>query len=136
MANRIKLKDLLPEVEEKKVDNSNMYLDAGKDAPDVIKSAIEQFRNLSPEERAKQPLLWWLLGEGTPNYKMSKEDSQYVDKSTVDGQFCKNCKFLYKRIDGGKYICSQINENDEPSKGEVKLAGWCRLWKPMENTGD
>jgi len=134
----IKLKDLLPEAQtpEAKKEISNLYREAGQKAPDSVKAAIEEFRKLSPEERAKTPLLWWLLGEGTPNYKMSKRDSEYVDVSKVKGQTCQNCKFLYKRMDDGKFICSQINENDLPSQGEVKLAGWCNLWKPMENVGE
>lgn len=131
----IKLKDLLPESHQEKSE-ANLYRDAGKNAPEPIKYAIEKFRKLSPEERAKTPLLWWMLGEGTPNYKMSKEDSHYVDVSKVKGQTCQNCKFLYKRMDGGKFICSQVNENDSPSEGEIKLAGWCHLWKPMENVGE
>lgn len=131
----IKLKDLLPESHQEKSEE-NLYRAAGKNAPERIKAIIEEFRKLPPEERAKTPLLYWMLGEGTPNYKMSKGDSHYVDVSKIKGQMCQNCKFLYKRMDGEKFICSQVNENDSPSEGEIKLAGWCQRWKTMENVGE
>lgn len=132
----IKLKNLLPEAQEtpeEKKETSNLYPEAGKNAPDSVKAAIEEFRNLSPEERAKTPLLYWLLGEGTPNYKMSKKDSRYVDVSQVKGQACGNCKSLYKRVTNGKYVCSQINEIGSPSEGKISISGWCNFWKSLEN---
>ena len=129
----IKLMDLLKEQNQDMAKNSHLYLNAEKNSQPEIKKAIERFRQLPREIREKQPLLYWLLQKGTPNYKMSKEDSHYVDVSEVKGQMCQNCKFIYKRMDGGKFICSQINEMDSPSKGEISRLGWCRLWNPMEN---
>lgn len=100
-----------------------MYPEAGKDAPEPVQKVVEEFRSLSDEERAKRPLLYHILGAGTPDYKMSQEDSDYTDKSEVEGQTCENCQFAYLSVARDKYICSQI-------AGYIEPAGWCRLWVP------
>ena len=99
---------------------SNLYEDAGVFANGHVKKAIQEFRNLSPEERAKKPLLYYLLGSGTPPYKMTKKDSNYVGK-TVNRMNCGNCRFTFQRHVNKEYICSQIS-------GNVELDHWCRLW--------
>jgi len=99
------------------------YPTAGEDAQPEVKEAIERFRKLSPEERSKQPLLYWLLGEGTPDLKISQKDAEYVDKSEKEGQTCGNCEYIYKAgMKGERYICSQIT-------GDIKPAGWCKYWE-------
>ena len=103
-------------------DWGDFYPQAAIQAQPEVMAAVARFRMLPAEIRSDNVLLWWLLGSGTPPYKMSKTDSTYVDKSEVFGQTCKNCIFTYKRFVTGQYICSQI-------RGEIKLPGWCRLWK-------
>ena len=101
-----------------------MYPDAGELAQPEIKAAIERFRKLDETERSKQPLLFWLIGESTPDLKVSKRDSQYTDKSQVENQTCGNCHFAYTRSAvGNRHICSQID-------GPVELPGWCNRWMP------
>jgi hypothetical protein len=97
-----------------------MYPDAGKNADPDVRLAIKYFRSLPASVRAKKPLLYWLLGSGTPPYKMSKKDSRYTHQP-VKGQKCSNCRFAYQRVVDKKIICSQI-------EGEIKPSHWCRLW--------
>lgn len=96
------------------------YENAGYNANPFVKRAINEFRNLPIEIRRKKPLLYWLLGSGTPPYKMSKKDSNYIGR-TVKGQNCGNCRFTFRRYVNNELICSQI-------QGNVKLDHWCRLW--------
>jgi len=115
----MKLSQLIKEAE------NALYSDAGDDAPEEVKAAIERWRQMTPEERGDKPLLYWLLGSGTPPYKMSMEDSKYVDQSEVEGQYCKNCEYIYLKLANKQFICSQIS-------GRVRPAGWCRLWKTQD----
>jgi len=101
---------------------SYQYEEAGRNAPPGVQEEIASFQKLSEGEKAKTPLLYHLLGDSTPAYKMSKEDSEYTDQSEVEGQTCENCKFAYQKVVSGKFICSQIS-------GEITPPGWCRLWK-------
>lgn len=98
------------------------YKKARDKAPASVTERIKQYDQLSDEEKKKTPLLYWVLGTGTPAYKMSKKDSEYSDQSTDPSQICGNCKFLYYNPVRKAYICSQI-------RGRVKVEGWCRLWK-------
>lgn len=98
------------------------YEQARRKAPDSVTDRIEEYDALPEETKKKIPLLYWVLGTGTPAYKMSKEDSEYSDKSTDPSETCGNCKYLYFNPVREKYICSQI-------RGKVKVPGWCRLWK-------
>jgi hypothetical protein len=104
-------------------EDTNLYQDAGgaKAQPEV-QQAVERYRSLPPEERARLPLLYWLLGAGTPPYKMSGKDSEYVDQTANPKETCDNCEYAYKAIDG-TFICSKIRPRVEPK-------GWCRLWDP------
>ena len=97
------------------------YLNAGNDAQPEVLEAIERFRELPEEERQEEVLLYWLLGSGTPPYKVSKEDSEYTDDADSK-QSCDNCEFLYLKNNNNKYICSQI-------RGRVKPSGWCNRWE-------
>ncbi len=99
------------------------YPKAGQNAPESVRQAIDEFHQLPDEQKTDLPLLYHILGSGTPDYKMSKEDSEYTDTSEVEGQTCENCKSAYQRVYNQHFICSQITGGIEP-------AGWCRLWKP------
>ena len=97
------------------------YPDAGKDAPEGVQQAIADFHELDEPKKVELPLLYHVLGDGTPAYKMSKEDAQYVDKSEAEGHECENCWFAYQKVVTGKFICSQM-------AGHIQPGGWCRLW--------
>jgi len=100
--------------------NEFIYPEAGVNANKYIRKAISDFRKLPKEKRAKKPLLYWLLGSGTPPYKMSKKESNYIGKS-VRGMNCGNCRYTFRRHVNDELICSQI-------RGNIELDHWCRLW--------
>lgn len=110
-------------------DEKYQYPDAGENAPEEVKQAIQRFREMDSEERDTDILLYWLLGAGTPPYKMSKEDSQYSDNTGTNEQACANCEFLYQKTTSGEYVCSQI-------RGKVDPGGWCNLWKLADTIED
>ena len=129
----IKLKDIISEkiIKEDETKATHLYSDIeikAKPQPEVQK-AVERFRSLPFEERKRQPLLYWLLGAGTPSYKMSKEDSDYTDKSPHKDQTCANCEYQFIETAHGHVICSQIS-------GRIKPEGWCRLWETAEEGED
>ena len=107
-------------IEDDRSDNS--YPNAGTGAPLLVKEAIKQYYTLPEKVRRDRPLLYWLLGSGTPPYKMSKRESDYRHLP-VGAERCSNCKFAYERIVNGELICSQV-------RGKIKGHHWCRLWKP------
>jgi len=114
--------------------DQNLYPDAGENAPQGVKDEIEAFRKLSPEERSEKPLLYHLLGDSTPPYKMRKEAVDYTDdvktaKDAKDGERCGTCAYWYKRMATGQNICSIMS-------GEIKTEGWCNRWTPMEDATD
>ena len=100
------------------------YQEAYDKAPEDVKRAIEKFMRKPKSLRDYKPLLYYILGSGTPPYKMSKKDSLYVDKSQKK-QNCGNCIFTYIKYTENKPICSQI-------RGTIKLSGWCKLWEGEE----
>lgn len=109
---------------------SFQYEYAGESAVPEVVAAIERFRELPYEERVKQPLLFWLLGESTQDYKIRQDESQYVDESPVEGQVCSNCAYGYIELatlgtEKEAIICSQI-------QGYIKRGGWCNRWAPVE----
>lgn len=112
----MKFKDLLKEAE------LGNYPNAGKEAPSEVQKALKDWQNQPEEIRKNTPLLYWLLGSGTPEYKMPKDLAKYEGKSEVSGQTCANCEYIYLKIANKKYICSQI-------RGEISPKGWCKLWK-------
>ena len=108
-------------IKEKKFEYKSVEQEA--DPQPEVQEAIEQFREMDPEDRNTNVLLYWLIGtEGTPPYKMSQEDAQYSDDAGTQEAACANCEFLYQKTTNGKYICSQI-------RGEVRPEGWCNRWK-------
>ena len=106
--------------QDERLDNEYLYPKAGANANSYIKQAIEQFRRLPNKQKENKPLLYWLLGSGTPPYKMSKKDSRYQGKP-FRGQNCGNCRFTFMRWTNKELICSQI-------EGNVELDHWCKLW--------
>ena len=112
----MKMRDLIREAEDA------LNKEAGTEAPPEVQEAILRWQSLPEEERRDQPLLYWLLGSGTPEYKMDPEYANYTDESTVDNQTCANCEFTYLKIANKKFICSQISGGIHPN-------GWCRLWQ-------
>lgn len=112
---------LFKKVFEDNHDAGNNYPDAGERAQPEVQQAIERFRKLSDEEKENKVLLYWLLGEGTPDYKMAPDDAAYQD-SPQGKQKCANCEFAYKKVVKDQFICSQIS-------GDIAPEAWCRLWK-------
>jgi hypothetical protein len=106
--------------ENEKVNDDYLYPKAGVNANPYVKKAIRQFRMLPNDVKENKPLLYWLLGSGTPPYKMSKKDSQYQGKP-YRGQNCGNCRFTFMRLLNKELICSQI-------AGNVEIEHWCKLW--------
>jgi hypothetical protein len=100
------------------------YKEAYESAPEETRKSIQAFMSKPKAFRDKKPLLYYVLGSGTPPYKMSKKDSLYVDNSTKR-QKCSNCIFTYIKYVDNKPICSQI-------RGTIKLGGWCKLWRGEE----
>lgn len=107
------------------VDEAFDYAGMGTTAPAGVRREIAHFRKKPEAERRAQPLLYFLLGRGTPAYKMEPADTGYVDRSAVEGQRCGNCEFAYKKMSDQTFICSQI-------RGRIQLAGWCNQWVPAE----
>jgi len=97
------------------------YKDARNTVSDAVRKEISVFDAKSDEEKSHKPLLYHLLGQGTPAFKMSKEDANYTDKSPGK-QTCSTCRFAYKKVIKDRIICSQI-------RGPIQLEGWCHLWK-------
>ena len=96
------------------------YPDAGTNAAPEVQAIIDNFHNLPSNAKASKPLLYYVLGSGTPPYKMDPTDAEYKDKSDAE-QTCGNCDYAYEKSATGKVICSQIS-------GAIELAGICRLW--------
>jgi hypothetical protein len=91
-----------------------------EDAQPEVKAAVERYREeVDEEEKEYEPLVYWLLGSGTPPYKMEKADADYAIEP-FENQKCGNCEFYYEGVDG-RGVCSQI-------RGEIKREHWCRLW--------
>lgn len=99
-----------------------MYPHAGKNAPLPVQTAIAMFRKMPLEDRSKLPLLYWLLGSGTPEYKVDQSDARYTGSSPYPNARCANCEFFYYKPTAKAYICSWI-------EGDVKPAGWCQYWR-------
>jgi len=98
------------------------YPTAGLNAPDEVREVVEELKDT---DQGLIPLLYRLLGSGTPDYKMSKGQSLYVHDSEVSGQTCENCQYAYQSVTRGTYICSQIRGNIHPE-------AWCKLWEGQD----
>jgi hypothetical protein len=100
------------------------YPQAGEHAPPEVQAAIENFHMLPDSEKAKLPLLWFLLGDSTQAYKMLQADAEYTDSpvGVSSHQNCGNCDFGYKSLRWNVQVCSQI-------EGVIEPWGWCKLWE-------
>lgn len=96
----------------------------GPEAQPEVRQAVERWRNEEMDDpddtRHTTPLLYWLLGSGTPPYKMSKEDAAYQGSPNA-GERCADCEYAYEEVATGAVICSQM-------RGRISLDGWCRLF--------
>ena len=97
------------------------YPKAGLKSPPEVKAAINRFDELPAAKRSKKPLLWWLLGSSTQDFKMAKTDADYT-KDVEGPQTCANCQFAYYSLWGKRYICSNVH-------GPIHTHDWCRLWE-------
>jgi hypothetical protein len=110
------------------VEDGNLYYKIDEtNLPEGVIDAIEEFRSLPPEERARIPILYWLLaGQGTPAVKMDFEDALYgPPPGDRLHERCSNCTFTYKHFTSGEIICSMLD-------GQISLDLWCKLWAPYE----
>lgn len=92
--------------------------------PSLVQGFARFFRDLPKEgpgvDKNQVPLLYMLLGSGTPPLKMSKPDAAYQERP-VGQQRCGNCSSAYRNLVTGDLICSQVSS-------EISENGWCRLW--------
>lgn len=95
---------------------------AGDDLQPEVLEAIEKFRAMPVDERASRPLLFWLLGTGTPPYKEDKDEAMYTDVASNPEHICANCIHAYLQILTNKLICDHL-------EGEIAYEGWCRWWE-------
>lgn len=98
-----------------------MYPDAGRNAQPEVREALKRWRKLPIEEKRSGPLWFWLLGDPTPVYKLPPDAVDYTDSSPIAERTCGNCKYAYRHVVSGKYICSVI-------RGFIQPSGWCQLW--------
>lgn len=98
------------------------YDDAGERAQPEVRAAIARFRGLVLVERAARPLLYWLLGGGTPPYKIAKLDAAYQG-SPVGGRKCGNCGAAWRHVTTPLFICDQVS-------GPIAPEAWCNRWRP------
>ena len=110
----------------KQANEKHSYPDATRGAPPEVVEFIKRFRKFPEAERSKYPLLYRILGRGTPAFKMTKEDTEYTDKSTIPGKTCGNCEYAYtatftQGTPNERVICSWV-------QGDIKKPGWCNRW--------
>ena len=98
---------------------------APQGAQKEIKKAIERFNELPDDTRRNTVLLYWLLGSGTPEYKMPQDVAEYTNESKGE-QKCSNCRFIWVDGNDQDLICSQIKDN-------ISRDGWCKLWVKAED---
>tara|TARA_Y100000310_G_C20543474_1_gene744458 strand:- start:661 stop:1020 length:360 start_codon:yes stop_codon:yes gene_type:complete len=93
--------------------------------PPEVQAAIKRFRSLPLRERVKRPLLYWLLGDGTPPFKLTKPEAAYLRVSPFAhlGHICGTCLHAYTHTTTGTMICDQM-------RGVIHNEAWCRLWRP------
>ena len=96
------------------------YPNAGENAHPAVQEIIQEYKAL-PLGQRERPLLYHLLGGGTPAYKTSKSEAEYLEEPRAD-QKCGNCQFAYQKVVTGKFICSKI-------RGKITPEAWCKFWK-------
>ena len=94
------------------------------DTPEEVVNWLHRLDADYNPSNESEALLYQLLGSGTPEWKMSKEDADYKDEPE-GGAYCGNCEYAYYSNQSGRFICSKI-------RGKVDWEGWCRLWDHAE----
>jgi len=94
----------------------------GVGAQKEVKKAIERFKKLPESEKEKIPLLYWLLGDEIPPYKMSKERAKYR-KATSQELTCKECIHSWKPLlnINNESLCSYV-------RGSIDTSSTCNMW--------
>ena len=92
-----------------------------------MREALKRWKDLPRDEKLSTPLWSWLLGDGTPVYKLPGAALEYTSKSEFAARTCGNCRFAYQKVATGKYICSVI-------RGPIAPAGWCQMWDGVERS--
>lgn len=87
--------------------------------PELVEllKAISEDDEFDPLE---QPVLFELLQDSAPAYKMPKSAVNYTEDDAGE-QVCANCEYAYRGMDG-RMICSQV-------RGEIKGEAWCNLFE-------
>jgi len=98
----------------------------GQLGPTLVQGFARIYRQLPTDapgiDKSQIPMLYALIGSGTPPLKMSLEDAAYQPRPGPGGdQRCSNCSSAYQNLVTGDMICSQI-------EGEIEPDAWCRLW--------
>jgi hypothetical protein len=97
------------------------YSEALEKSPRWIKMAFAMFLTMPDRVVSHKPFLYFVLGTGTMDFKMTKEMAQYGESR--EGQRCDNCRFAYQKVINNKrIICSQMRGGIRPEK-------WCKLWR-------
>ena len=105
-------------------DEIQSFLDRGyhkalADAPAWIQEAWAGYIKLSVMDRIKVPFLYFVLNQGTPQFKAPPRLAFYSRVSPVEGFTCSNCPYAYEKVaTRGHFICSQI-------RGIIEPEGWC-----------
>ena len=115
---------------------------AGKFAPKDVQAFIERFRKAPEAKRGEKPLLYVILGDGTPAYKFSPIEVKYAEDTTeleegkggdepgamayARGLTCSNCNSLYSHVTTDTLICDRV-------RGVVKRTGWCNRWNAPQS---
>ena len=95
------------------------YAKALADAPSWIQEAWTGYGLLSVMDRVKVPFLYYVLGQGTLQFKAPPRLALYMPISPIKGFSCSNCPYAYEKVAGrGHFICSQI-------RGVIEPEGWC-----------
>lgn len=116
-----------------------MFRLAGKFAPREVSAFIERFRKAPEAKRGEKPLLYAILGDGTPAYKFAKAEVKYVADTTESkegeggdepgamayarGLTCSNCNSIYLHVPTDTLICDRV-------RGAITREGWCNRWNP------
>lgn len=114
--------ELAAEIEDLLLGMTHLGIPPERIGPTLVQGFARFYRRVPSEvfEKSQVPLLYSLLGSGTPPLKMSHEDAAYQGHP-VGQQRCEHCSSSYKNVSTGDLICSQI-------EGEIEVDGWCRLF--------
>ena len=104
------------------------YAGALNESPVWIKIAFKAFLQLPNKVVLNKPFLYFVLGKGTPDFKMTKYTSDY-GLSKEEDHHCSNCIYSYQNVVRNKFICSQI-------RGEIEPMKWCRLWRGADDKNE